>query len=188
MPAKSQAQLNLMRLALAYKKGYIKSEEVSQDVKDIAKSMTYKELEDYVKTPKGKKLPKHVDEQFSTLSSTPGMGAVTPPTATSAGSGDVFNAYGVFTQGFLKKAKKDRKAKKTDPMKHYHPEKGITHFQPHGTILHFEDFIKNLQLKNHDQFSDHNDTKDSEGSITSMGRYEAPFTLDGSMDGGDGGE
>ena len=187
MPAKSEAQLRLMRLALAYKKGYVK-DEVSQEVKDIAKSMTYKELKDFVKKAKGKKLPMHVDEEFATLDSVPGMGDVVAPTATSHGSGDIFNAYGLYTQGFLKNAKKDRKAKKTDPMKHYHPEKGIVHFQPHGTILHFQDFIKNLETKKHDDFTDHNDPKDSEGSVTSTGRYDAPFTMDGSFDGDGGGE
>lgn len=187
MPAKSEAQMKIMRLALAYKKGYIKKD-VSQEVKDIAKSMTIEQLKDYAKKPKGKTLPKHIDEEFATLDATPGMGNVVAPTSTSAGSGDVFNAYGLYTQGFLKKTKSDRKAKKTDPMKHYHPEKGIVHFQPHGTILHFEDFIKNLQTKKHDEFSNHNDSKDAEGLVTSTGRYDAPFTMDGSFDAGDGGD
>ena len=187
MPPKSESQMKLMRLALAYKKGYIKKD-VSQEVKDIAKSMTYEQLKDYVKNPKRKELPKHIDEEFATLDATPGMGDVVAPTATTSGSGDVFNAHGVYTQGFLKKTKKDRKAKKTDAMKHYHPEKGIVHFQPHGTILHFEDFIKNLQSKNHDEFTNHNDSKDKGGNTTSTGVYDAPFTLNGSFDADDSGD
>jgi hypothetical protein len=164
MPAKSIAQLRLMRMAYAYKLGKLNSEP-SQEVKDIADSMTVRELLHYVKTS-DKNIPMHVDEEFATLSSTPGMGSVTAPTATTTGSGDSFNSYGLYTQNFLDKTKKDRKSKKNDPMKHYHPEKGIVKFQPHGSILHFEDFIKNLQIKNKEEFNDHNDEKDTEGDIT----------------------
>jgi hypothetical protein len=179
MPSKSIAQLRLMRMALAYKKGKMGDRDVSDAVKDIANSMTVKQLEDYAKSP-SKKLPYHIQEDFATLGSTPGMGDVTPPTATTSGSGDVFNAYGLYTQGFLKKAKKDRKSKKTDPLKHYQPEKGVAHFQPHGTILHFQDFIKNLQNKDVDQFSDHND--DSSGMINTETPYNRPQETDGGYD------
>lgn len=170
MPAKSIAQLRLMRMAYAYKKGELKSKP-SKEVLDIANSMTLKQLHDYVKTPNEKNLPMHVDEEFASLDATPGMGSVSAPTATSTGSGDSFNSYGLYTQTFLKRTKKDRKLKKNDPMKHYHPEKGITHFQPHGSILKFEDFIKNLQVKEKDEFQDHNDSKDTEGEITATSSY-----------------
>ena len=173
MPSKSLAQLTLMRMAYAYKKGKLKSEP-SQEVKDIADSMTFKQLEDYIKTPKDKKLPMHVDEEFATLDATPGMGPVSAPTATSTGSGDTFSSVGLYTQAFLNKTKKDRKSKKNDPMKHYHPEKGVAHFQPHGSILRFEDFIKNLQVKSNDEFHDYNDAKDTEGNITATSGFSGP--------------
>lgn len=165
MPPKSIAQLRLMRMAYAYKTGRLNISP-SPEIKDIADSMTLNQLKDFITISKKNKLPLHVDEEFATLGATPGMGPVTPPTSTTPGSGDSFNAYGLYTQGFLNKTKKDRKLKKTDPMKHYHPEKGIVHFQPHGSILHFEDFIKNLQVKNKDDFNDYNDSKDTEGDIT----------------------
>ncbi len=179
MPSKSIAQGRLMRMALAYKRGKMKGYKVSDEVKNLANSMTIRELEDYAITPE-KDLPYHVEEDFATLDSTPGMGAVTPPTATSTGSGDVFNAYGLYTQGFLKKSKKDRKSKKTDPMKHYHPEKGVAHFQPHGTILYFNDFIKDLKKRDNDEFRDHND--DTQGFIDTTSPYEKPQEFDGGFD------
>jgi hypothetical protein len=182
MPAKSKAQGRLMRLALAYKKGYVKDSEVSDNVRNIADSMTIKELEKYARTPE-KGLPMHVDEEFATLDATPGMGDVTPPTATTPGSGDTFNAYGLYTQGFLKKTKKDRKAKKTDPMKHYHPEKGVVNFQPHGSVVYFQDFIKNLKTKDASEFHDHND--DYQGFINTDSQYLGPVSGDGGYDDGD---
>lgn len=182
MPAKSKAQGRLMRIALAYKKGHLKASEVSDAAKEIANSMTIKELEKYATTPE-RGLPMHVDEEFATLDATPGMGDVTPPTATTPGSGDVFNAYGLYTQGFLKKTKKDRKAKKTDPMKHYHPEKGIVNFQPHGSIVYFEDFIKNLRTTSSNSFNDHND--DYQGFINTDSQYTGPESGDGGYDDGD---
>lgn len=185
MPSKSIAQLKLMRMALAYKKGKLNDRDVSNAVKDIANSMTIKQLEDYAKTP-AKELPYHIQEDFATLSGTPGMGNVTPPTATSTGSGDTFNAYGLYTQGFLKKTKKDRKSKKNDPLKHYQPEKGVAHFQPHGTIVHFQDFIKDLKNRDADEFGDHND--DTLGMINTETPYYKPQETDGGYDDGDSGD
>jgi hypothetical protein len=182
MPAKSLAQLRLMRMAYAYKKGKLNMEP-SQEVKDIADSMTLKQLQDYIRTPNEKKLPMHVDEEFATLAGTPGMGAVTAPTATTVGSGDSFNSYGVYTQAFLNQVKKDRKSKKTDPMKHYHPEKGVVNFQPHGSILRFEDFIKKLHTKDKDTFDDHNDPKDTEGNLTASNSFGGPeYNNDGGFE------
>lgn len=179
MPSKSIAQGRIMRMALAYKMGRIKDSDVSDSIKKIANSMTIKELRKYAETPE-KNLPYRIEEDFATLDSTPGMGAVTPPTATSTGSGDTFNAYGLYTQGFIKKSKKDRKSKKTDPMKNYHPEKGVAHFQPHGTIVYFNDFIKDLKNKNYDEFRDHND--DTQGMIDVENPYEKPHDFDGGFD------
>lgn len=47
MPSKSKKQQNLMRLALAYKRGHLKKSEVTQEVIQIADSMTVKQLRDY---------------------------------------------------------------------------------------------------------------------------------------------
>lgn len=55
MPAESKAQQKLMGMAYAYKKGDLKK--ASKKVKDIAESMSMKELKKYASTPR-KKLPK----------------------------------------------------------------------------------------------------------------------------------
>jgi hypothetical protein len=59
MPAKSQQQQRIMGLALAYKRGEVPPSKVSAKVKEIAKSMTEKELEKYAST-KHKGLPQKV--------------------------------------------------------------------------------------------------------------------------------
>lgn len=60
MPAVSQQQQKIMGLALAYKRGEIPASKVSAQVKQIAKSMTEKELEKYAGTSH-KGLPKKVE-------------------------------------------------------------------------------------------------------------------------------
>ena len=63
--AVSKQQQKLMGLALAYKRGEVEDSEVSDTVKDLAKSMSNKELEDFAST-KHKGLPqKKVDEAKS---------------------------------------------------------------------------------------------------------------------------
>ena len=59
--AVSKQQQKLMGLALAYKRGDVPDSEVSDTVKDLAKSMSTKELEDFAST-KHKGLPQKVDE------------------------------------------------------------------------------------------------------------------------------
>jgi len=66
MPALSQQQQKLMGLALAYKRGKVPSSKVSKSVKDLAKSMSEKELEKYAGT-KHKGLPKKVGKNKSTM-------------------------------------------------------------------------------------------------------------------------
>jgi hypothetical protein len=61
MPAVSQQQQKIMGLALAYKRGEVPASKVSDKVKELAKSMTMKELEKYAGTPH-KDLPKKVNE------------------------------------------------------------------------------------------------------------------------------
>jgi hypothetical protein len=50
MPAVSQAQQKLMGMAYALKKGEMKPEDASQEVKDLADSMTLQQLKDYAST------------------------------------------------------------------------------------------------------------------------------------------
>jgi hypothetical protein len=66
MPSLSQQQQKLMGLALAYKRGKVSSSDVSKTVKQLANSMSEKELEKYAST-KHKGLPKKVGETKSTM-------------------------------------------------------------------------------------------------------------------------
>ncbi len=188
MPAKSQAQLNLMRIALAYKKGKIKR--ASAAAKHIAKTMTYKELKDFLDVEDPETLPQHVehlDEEFATLDATPGMGAVTPPSADTTGSGDTFSSYGLYTQMSMKKTRGVRKKKKAKSIKKYKPKKGIAITRGLGTVVHFNDFIKGLEGRNNNQFTDHN--TDMNGSI--LGGTAGSDDYEGFDDGdagGDGGD
>lgn len=61
--AVSKQQQKLMGLALAYKRGEVSGDKVSDTVKDLAKGMSEKELEDFAKT-KHKGLPDKVDERY----------------------------------------------------------------------------------------------------------------------------
>ena len=61
MPALSVQQQKIMGLALSYKRGNVPSSEVSQSVKNLANSMSEKELEKYAGTSQ-KGLPKKVGE------------------------------------------------------------------------------------------------------------------------------
>ena len=51
MPAVSKAQQKLMGMAYALKKGEMKKSEASQEVQDLADSMTLKQLKDFAETP-----------------------------------------------------------------------------------------------------------------------------------------
>lgn len=61
MPAKSQQQQKIMGLALAYKRGEVPASKVSAKAKELAKSMSEKELEKFAST-KHKGLPKKIKE------------------------------------------------------------------------------------------------------------------------------
>ena len=69
MPAASQQQQKIMGLALAYKRGEVPASKVSAKVKELAKSMTEKELEKYAST-KHKGLPKRIKESDTNESRT----------------------------------------------------------------------------------------------------------------------
>lgn len=66
MPALSQQQQKIMGLALAYKRGKVPSSDVSKSVKDLASSMSEKELEKFAST-KHAGLPKKVGETKTTM-------------------------------------------------------------------------------------------------------------------------
>lgn len=63
MPSTSVAQQKLMGMAYALKKGEMDPEEASQEVKDLADSMTLKQLKDFAST-KHEGLPDHVEESI----------------------------------------------------------------------------------------------------------------------------
>ena len=63
MPSKSIAQQKFMGIVHGLKKGDIKPSDVSQDVKDAAKSMSKKDAKDYAST-KHKGLPKKVKQEI----------------------------------------------------------------------------------------------------------------------------
>jgi hypothetical protein len=69
MPALSQQQQKLMGLALAYKRGKVSKSDVSKTVKQLANSMSEKELEKYAST-KHKGLPNKVGENKTKTSMT----------------------------------------------------------------------------------------------------------------------
>ena len=63
MPSTSKSQQRLMGQAYAYKKGELKSSEVSAEIKELADNMTLKQLKDFAST-KHDGLPETVDEAF----------------------------------------------------------------------------------------------------------------------------
>ena len=63
MPASSIAQQKLMAMAYSLKKGEMDPKDASQEVKDLADSMTLKQLKDFAAT-KHKGLPNHVQEYY----------------------------------------------------------------------------------------------------------------------------
>lgn len=63
MPATSKAQQKLMAMAYALKKGEMNPKDASDEVKDLADSMTLKQLKDFAST-KHKGLPNHVKEYY----------------------------------------------------------------------------------------------------------------------------
>ena len=80
MPAKSKSQRRLFALALQLKKGEIKSSDVSDEIKDLAK-LSLKDLEDFVNTDETG-LPDKVDEDTVNVNpnmNVPGMGNIKLP-------------------------------------------------------------------------------------------------------------
>lgn len=141
MPAVSQAQQRLMGQAYALKKGEIKPEDLNSEyreqIEDLAKGMTLKQLKDYAETshedlPKKVKESKHIpsykefieeNNASATVSSVNGMGAPAMPgnpgtqqsfASQKTGSGDIPFAL---SKGQPKKKKKSSFVKFKDFIK-----------------------------------------------------------------------
>lgn len=104
MPATSKAQQRLMGMAYAYKKGELDAKEASQEVKDLADSMTLKQLKKYAST-KHEGLPDKVDDNLQP-GDVGGMGPIKFPSATDVGSGDVPAGQGDAEEEYKKKRRK----------------------------------------------------------------------------------
>lgn len=104
MPSTSKAQQRLMGQAYAYKKGELKSSEVSAEIKELADSMTLKQLKDFAST-KHDGLPERVPENLAP-GSLNGMGPVTLPAGETLGSGDVPAGSGDAEEEYKKKKRK----------------------------------------------------------------------------------
>ena len=103
MPSTSRVQQRLMGMAYAYKKGELKDADVSAEVKELADSMTLKQLKDFAST-KHDGLPE-VAENI-TPAAMAGMGPVVLPMAGQVGSGDVPAGRGDAEEEYKKKKKK----------------------------------------------------------------------------------
>ena len=104
MPSTSIAQQQLMGMAYSLKKGEMDPKDASQEVKDLADSMTLQDLKDFAST-KHKGLPKKADENTSPANMV-GMGATLLPTATQNGSGDILSGAGDAEEEYKKKKRK----------------------------------------------------------------------------------
>ena len=83
-----------------------------------------------------KKFDEWVNEDFATVANTPGMGAVTPPTSSSDGSGDTWPSLGApstQTGSAKKKKRKKRKSRKV--------EESTSEVNPEETIEIFDDAL-----------------------------------------------
>ena len=114
MPAQSKAQRRFFALALQYKKGELKSSEVSDEVKELSK-LPEDKLRDYVETDE-KKLPNKIGEnEMNTANLNPnmnvqGMGNVTLPG--NPGSANSFANQKVGSGDLAEPIKKKKKKKK----------------------------------------------------------------------------
>ena len=114
MPAQSKSQRRFFALALQYKKGELKSSEVSDEVKELSK-LPVKTLEDYVNT-KEKDLPKKIKEsEVGTVNLNPNMNVQSMGNATLPGDPGSMNSFSSQKTGsgdLLEPIKKKKKKKK----------------------------------------------------------------------------
>lgn len=104
MPALSKVQQRLMGMAYAYKKGELDDKDASQEVKDLADSMTLKQLKKFAAT-KHDGLPERVPENIQ-VGQINGMGPIELPADGLLGSGDVPAGSGDAEEEYKKKKKK----------------------------------------------------------------------------------
>jgi len=117
MPAQSKAQRRFFALALQYKKGELKSSDVSDEVKDLAK-LSMKDLEDFAYTDE-KDLPDTVDEDMGNVSTlNPNMNVQSMNAVELPGNPGSANSFatqkvgsGDIPDGKKKKKKKKKKLK-----------------------------------------------------------------------------
>tara|TARA_B100000768_G_C11165457_1_gene326379 strand:+ start:168 stop:557 length:390 start_codon:yes stop_codon:yes gene_type:complete len=114
MPAQSKSQRRFFALALQYKKGELKSSEVSDEIKELSK-LPEDTLKDYVETDETN-LPNDVDENESgTVGLNPNMNVQSMGNATLPGNPGSMNSFGSQKTGsgdLLEPVKKKKKKKK----------------------------------------------------------------------------
>lgn len=114
MPAKSKAQRRFFALALQYKKGELKSSEVSDEVIELSK-LPVKTLEDFVKTDE-KEIPNKIGENESgAVNLNPNMNVQSMGNAKlpgNPGSANSFSSQKTGSGDLLEPIKKKKKKKK----------------------------------------------------------------------------
>ena len=114
MPAQSKSQRRFFALALQYKKGELKSSDVSDEIKELSK-LPEDTLKDYVETDETN-LPNDVDENESgTVGLNPNMNVQSMGNATLPGNPGSMNSFGSQKTGsgdLLEPVKKKKKKKK----------------------------------------------------------------------------
>jgi len=114
MPAQSKSQRKFFALALQYKKGELKSSEVSDEIKELSK-LPEDTLKDYVETDE-KDLPNKIKEnEAGTVNLNPNMNVQSMGNATlpgNPGSANSFSSQRTGSGDLLEPIKKKRKKKK----------------------------------------------------------------------------
>jgi len=114
MPAQSKSQRRFFALALQYKKGELKSSEVSDEVKELSK-LPEDTLKDYVDTDE-KDLPKKIKEnEAGTVNLNPNMNVQSMGNATlpgNPGSANSFSSQETGSGDLLEPIKKKKRKKK----------------------------------------------------------------------------
>ena len=117
MPAQSKAQRRFFALALQYKKGELKSSEVSDEVKELSK-LPEDKLRDFVETDE-KKLPSKIGEnEMNTANLNPNMNVQSMGNVTLPGNPGSANSFANQKVGSgdlaepIKKKKKKKKKKR----------------------------------------------------------------------------
>ena len=114
MPAQSKSHRKFFALALQYKKGELKSSEVSDEIKELSK-LPEDTLKDYVETDE-KDLPNKIKEnEAGTVNLNPNMNVQSMGNATlpgNPGSANSFSSQRTGSGDLLEPIKKKRKKKK----------------------------------------------------------------------------